>query len=172
MDPRFDYMQDVTRRHFLSQLSMGVGGRALGSLLGQDFARAASVGPDPSLPPNPMAAKPPHFAPRAKRVIYIHMAGSPPQQDLLDFKPKLNELNGQPCPEEMIKGERFAFIRGHPTVLGSPYTFARHGSSGAWVSNLLPHFTQIVDDIPSEPSGKFRWVICQLQHSYRVDWES
>ncbi len=147
MDPGFDYMQDVTRRHFLSRLSTGVGGMALGSLLGQDLARAAPVGPDPSLPPNPMAAKPPHFAPRAKRVIYIHMAGSPPQQDLLDFKPKLNELDGQPCPEEMFQGERFAFIKGHPTVLGSPYTFARHGKSGAWVSSLLPHFTKIVDDI-------------------------
>jgi Protein of unknown function (DUF1501) len=144
MDPRLTHMQDVTRRHFLGRVSMGVGGLALGTLLGQDFATAASADP---LPPNPLAPKPPHFAPRAKRVIYIHMAGSPPQQDLLDYKPKLNELDGQPCPEEMIKGERFAFIKGHPTVLGSPHHFARRGAGGVWVSDLLPHFSQIVDDV-------------------------
>ena len=87
------------------------------------------------------------FAPKAKAVIYLHMSGAPPQHDLFDYKPKLDELNGKPCPEEFIKGERFAFIKGAPKLLGTPYKFEQHGQSGAWISELLPHFAEIVDDL-------------------------
>jgi uncharacterized protein (DUF1501 family) len=83
--------------------------------------------------------------PRAKRVIYLHMEGSPPQHELFDWKPKLSQLDGKPCPAEFLQRERFAFIRGHPKLLGTPYRFAQHGQSGAWVSELLPHLARVVD---------------------------
>ncbi len=76
-------------------------------------------------------------------MIYMHMAGSPSQLDLFDDKPKLRELNGQPCPDSLLKKERFAFIKGVPKMLGSPYTFAKYGQSGAEVTPLLPHFSKM-----------------------------
>jgi hypothetical protein len=75
------------------------------------------------------------------------MSGAPPQQDLFEYKPKLVELHMQPCPDELLKNQRFAFIKGHPKLLGSPYKFRQHGGSGAWVSELLPHFSELVDEV-------------------------
>ena len=89
----------------------------------------------------------PHIAPRAKSVIYLHMSGAPPSLDLFDWKPKLAELHLQPCPESLLEGKRFAFIKGVPRLLGSPYRFERHGQAGAWVSEVLPHFAAIADDV-------------------------
>ena len=88
-----------------------------------------------------------HHAPKAKSIIFLFMAGAPSQLDLFDYKPKLNQYDGQPCPEELIKGERFAFIKGVPKLLGSPHVFGRHGQSGAELSNLLPQLGTVVDDI-------------------------
>ncbi|MBX3361562.1 MAG: DUF1501 domain-containing protein [Phycisphaeraceae bacterium] len=88
----------------------------------------------------------PHFG-ESKRVIYMHMSGSPPQQDLFDYKPRLNELDGQLCPDSLLEKERFAFIKGHPKILGSPYRFARVGKSGMWCSQLLPSFASIADEV-------------------------
>jgi uncharacterized protein (DUF1501 family) len=89
-----------------------------------------------------------HFAPRAKRIIYLFMAGAPSQLDLFDYKPALQKHDGDEIPQEFIpKGERFAFIKGTPRLLGSPYAFARHGQSGAEISELLPHTAKIADDI-------------------------
>src|SRR5215207_8060847 len=96
---------------------------------------------------DPLAPKSPHFPAKAKRVIYIHMAGSPSHLDLFDYKPKLIELNGQPCPESIYKKERFAFIKGVPKMLGTPHKFAKHGQSGAELSQLLPHLATITDEI-------------------------
>jgi hypothetical protein len=128
-----------TRRHFFQQTGFGIGSLALGSLLNANlFAEAAA---------NPMAPKPPQFAPKAKRVIFLFMAGAPSQLDLFDYKSALNKYNGEPVPPELVKGERFAFIKGTPKLLGSPHTFARHGESGAELSNLLPHLATIVDQI-------------------------
>ena len=138
----FANMQSVTRRHFLGQCRIGVGALALGWLLGEGSFAGASQSND-----HPLRSKVPPFAPKAKRVIYLHMAGSPPQQDLFDYKPKLKELDGQPCPENLLEKERFAFIKGHPKILASPYTFKKRGQSGAWVSELMPHFADIVDDV-------------------------
>ena len=143
----------ASRRTFLASAGFSLGSAALASLLGPDArpevgiagrgpASGAGATVDRTGP-----QRPPHFPPRAKRVIYLHMAGSPPQQDLFDYKPKLNELDGKPCPEELIAKERFAFIKGRPNILGSPYAFARHGASGAYVSSLLPHTARIVDDL-------------------------
>ena len=75
------------------------------------------------------------------------MSGSPPQHDLFDYKPKLIEINGQPCPDSFLKGERFAFIKGHPKCLGTPHKFAQHGQSGTWISDLLPNIARHADDI-------------------------
>jgi len=127
-----------TRRHFFQQAGFGIGSLALGSLLNERlFAQVA----------NPLAPKAPHFAPKAKRIIFLFMAGAPSQLDLFDYKPSLNRYDGQPVPQDVIKGERFAFIKGTPKLLGSPHTFARHGQCGAELSNLLPHLATIVDDI-------------------------
>jgi hypothetical protein len=135
-----------TRRQFLQ--STGLGAIALATLLhgdsrGDDGRRDQPGGP----PANPMTPRQPHFAPKAKNVIYLHMSGGPPQQDLFDYKPKLAELHLKPCPDELLKGQRFAFIRGHPKLLGSPYKFSRRGHSGAWVTELLPHLGERVDDL-------------------------
>jgi hypothetical protein len=132
----------LTRRTFFGQAGLGLGAIALGSLLGRDAVGAAA-----KAPVNPMSPKAPPLRARAKNVIYLHMSGAPPALDLFDWKPKLVEMNLQPCPESLFKGERFAFIKGVPKMLGTPHKFARHGRSGAWVSELLPHFLSIVDDV-------------------------
>ncbi len=118
---------------------------ALASLMGEDlFAqrpqRLAPMG-------DPLAPKAPHFAPRAKRVIYLHMAGSPPILDLFDYKPELVRRSGEPCPDSFLKGKRFAFTSGVPSLLGTPRSFAQHGDCGMWVSDALPHLAKITDKI-------------------------
>src|SRR5687768_12748134 len=114
-------LQAITRRHFFGKAAAGIGGLALASLLNEKLlAGGASA-------VNALALKQPHFPAKAKRVVYLHMAGSPSQLDLFDYKPKLNELNGQPCPESIFKKERFAFIKGVPKMLGTPHKFSKHG---------------------------------------------
>ncbi len=125
-----------TRRQFLK--NSGLGAIALAAL-GQRDAAASST--------NPMAPKPPHFAPRAKSVIYLHMSGAPPQHDLFDYKPELVKNHLKTCPDYLLKNQRFAFIKGTPKLLGTPYKFARHGHSGAWVSELLPNLARHADDL-------------------------
>ncbi|MDB5355848.1 MAG: hypothetical protein JWN24_2301 [Phycisphaerales bacterium] len=134
----------ITRRHFFRRCNAGLGAMALASLMGKTGLSAQIAG-SPSQ--NPLTPRPAMLAPKAKRVIYLHMSGAPPQNDLFDYKPKLNELNGTPCPKEIFQGERFAFIKGTPKLLGSPYKFARHGQSGAWVSELLPHTAGVIDEL-------------------------
>jgi hypothetical protein len=133
LHPYLDHMRGVTRRHFLGQCGVGMGAAALSMILGGKAEAAQPILPD--------------FAPKAKNVIFLHWAGSPPQHDLFDYKPVLTELNGQPCPDSLFKKERFAFIKGHPKMLGTPYTFQKYGESAAEISNLLPHFSEIVDDV-------------------------
>jgi hypothetical protein len=132
-------LQQLTRRALLKSAGYGIGSLALGAMMAEE-ARAEA-------PAGPMTPRKPHFAAKAKRVIYLFMAGAPSQIDLFDPKPKLNEFNGQLIPEEFIKGERFAFIKGRPKLLGSPHTFAKYGQSGAEVSSLLPWFQKMVDDV-------------------------
>src|SRR4029079_7845164 len=84
---------------------------------------------------------------KAKRVIYLHMAGSPSQLDLFEHKPELARLSGQDCPQSLLEGKRFAFIRGVPKLLGPQLPFAQHGQSGAWLSSLLPNFASVVDKV-------------------------
>ena len=138
-------LRDITRRHLFSQCGLGIGSIALASLLGE------SASASPSAVANPMAPKPTHFPAKAKNVIYLFMAGGPSQLELFDYKPKLIELNGKPIPDSYIEGKRFAFMdssfKNKSTLLGSRRKFARHGKSGAWVSDMFPHTAGIVDDI-------------------------
>lgn len=149
MDLHLAQLQAITRRHFFGRAATGIGGVALAALANEQLlsGNAGQLLAAPATPTSALAVKPTHFAPKAKRVIYMHMAGSPSQLDLFDDKPKLRELTGQPCPDSLLKKERFAFIKGVPKMLGSPYTFTKHGQSGAEVTPLLPHFCKIVDDV-------------------------
>jgi Protein of unknown function (DUF1501) len=140
-------LQHHTRRLFLKQCVLGLGGMALGSMLpgcaGNDTAMPLQFFD----PKNPFAPRPPHFAPKAKSVIFLHMAGAPSQLELFDYKPDLAKLDGQDCPQSLLEGKRFAFIRGVPKMLGPQATFAQHGESRAWVSNYLPHLSGVVDEL-------------------------
>ena len=141
-------LKAVTRRQFFRNCSTGMGAVALSSMLNPRLgAEETTSEPKPSTPGNPLGVKPPHFAPRAKNIIYLHMAGAPSQLDLFDPKPKLTEFDRQPIPESFTKGERFAFIKGTPKILGSPYKFHRHGESGIVLSELLPGLAKVADDI-------------------------
>lgn len=138
-----------TRRHFLKECAMGFGGLALGSLLqscglGAGSSSSSSIEFDPA---HPLAPKLPMFPGKAKSVIYLHMAGAPSQLELFDYKPELMKLDGQDCPQSLLEGKRFAFIRGVPKMLGPQAQFAQYGQSGAWVSEHLPHFSKIVDEV-------------------------
>lgn len=143
-NPHFDRLAWQTRRHFLRQSSAGLGAIGLAGLLQQE-GRGASVGRDEV--PNPLAAKPPHFAPKAKRVIYIHCTGSPPHLDLFDYKPELVARDGQNCPDSFLKGRSFAFTSGVPKLLGTPRKFSQYGSQGMWMSDAVPHFHELADEI-------------------------
>jgi hypothetical protein len=135
----------IARRHFLSECGVGVGKMALASLLGGSARQ--TLANESGAVANPLFAKPSQFAPRAKAVIHLFMAGAPSQLDLFDHKPKLAELEGQPIPPEVIGGQRYAFIQPNAAVLGPQFKFARHGESGAEISEALPHLATIVDDI-------------------------
>jgi hypothetical protein len=115
---------------------------ALGNMMG-----ACQPKVDANLLQNPLLPKLPHFAAKAKAVIYLHMAGSPSQLELFDYKPDLQKLHGLDCPQSLLEGKTFAFIRGTPKMLGPQGDFKQYGQSGAWVSDYLPHFQNVVDDV-------------------------
>jgi hypothetical protein len=137
-----ELLRASTRRHFFRQAGFGIGGAALTGLL-NDQLSASDSRPDT----NPLAPKAPPLPAKAKSIIYLFMAGAPSQVDLLDPKPTLQKYDGQNVPQELTKGERFAFIKGTPKLLGSPYEFQRCGSSGAEISELLPYLRGVADDI-------------------------
>jgi hypothetical protein len=133
------------RRLFLKQCAAGLGSIALGTLLGRSAgadglsAEGASGGV--------LAPRPPHFAARARQVIYLFMAGAPSQLELFDNKPTLTRYDGQPIPPAVVKDQRYAFIQRNARVLAPRYKFARHGQSGAELSEMLPHLAKVADDI-------------------------
>ena len=131
----------LARRTFLQHGGLSLGALALSSLLRGD-TRAA-----PATPTDPLAPRAPHFAPRAKHIIYLHMVGAPSQLDLFDPKHELQKLHGQLCPNSFIAGKRFAFIRGHPRLFGSRFEFQPRGQSGQMISELLPHLAGVADEI-------------------------
>src|SRR6267378_4592739 len=135
-DPRM-----VTRRWFFQQCGVGLGAIALGQLFRQNgWAAPASL-------TNPLAPKQPPFAAKAKRVIFLFMAGAPSHLEMFDYKPELAKWNGKPPPAELVKGYRAAFINPNATLLGPKFKFTKHGQSGAELSELLPHLAEVVDDI-------------------------
>lgn len=141
-------LQDITRRHFLYNMATGIGGIALGSLIGCSLSGGKNEGLYDGSALNPLALKSPHFPPKAQNVIYLHMAGAPSQLELFDYKPVLHKLNGQDCPQSFLQGKKFAFIKGTPKMLGPVVTdFKQYGKSGAYVSNHLPHFQRVVDEV-------------------------
>jgi hypothetical protein len=127
MHPSIELLRFRTRRYFLRETTLPLAGMFLAS-------RAEE-------------RKQPHHAPRAKAVIYLHMAGSPSQLDLWDFKPELKKYDGVDCPKHLLEGKRFAFIKGVPKLMGPQFAFGQHGQSGAWMSELLPNLARRADDI-------------------------
>src|SRR6266513_4067474 len=136
LDPKL-----ITRRWFFQQCGVGLGTIALGALFHENGWAA------PAALARPLAPKQPHFTAKTKRVIFLFMAGAPSHLELFDYKPALEKWNGKPPPEELVKGYRAAFINPNAALLGPKYKFARHGQSGAELSELLPHLAGVVDDI-------------------------
>ncbi|MBC8065051.1 MAG: DUF1501 domain-containing protein [Chlorobia bacterium] len=135
-----EILKQITRRTLFKQVGFGIGGVALTSLLSQ----ASAFGLDLS---SGQGVRGLHHKPRAKNIIHLFMTGAPSQIDLLDYKPYLNQHHGEVCPPELLQGQNFAFIEKKPKLYGSPHKFAQVGSSRRWVSELLPHFKEIVDDV-------------------------
>ncbi|HVU89930.1 MAG TPA: DUF1501 domain-containing protein [Pirellulales bacterium] len=141
--PRNSQSNLASRRQFFSDCGLSLGGIALAALM-ENQGRAAAPQPPRT---DPLAVRPPHFAPRAKAVIQLFMAGGPSQLELFDNKPKLNELNGQSIPPSYTDGKRFAFIKPDAKLLGCRRKFTRHGQSGNEISELLPHTAALADDL-------------------------
>ncbi len=140
MHPTQDDFQTLTRRHFFGQMGLGLGTAALTTMFPQQTLQAATGG----LPGIP------HFAPKAKRAIYLFMAGAPSQIDLLDHKPKLNELYDTDLPDSVRQGQRLTTMTSGQKrfpLAPSKFKFTQHGQSGAWFSELLPHTAKMADDI-------------------------
>ena len=147
MTPTQLHLLHATRRHFFSQCFVGLGGLALADLLSPTGLHAAPG----SVSERPLAPKRPHFAPKAKRVVYLFMSGAPSQFETWLWRPKLRELDGQATPDSFLDGKRFAFMeqftKQRPKLLGPQRDFRRHGQSGIWVSEVFPHMAGIVDDL-------------------------
>ena len=139
MNPLTEKIQLDTRRHFPSKLWNGPRGWSIGTFVNSEaFALKA--------PQNPLLPRKPHFSEKAKRVIYIHLTGSPPHLDMWDYKPELVKRTDQDCPDEFVKGKMFAFTSGTPKLMGTPRTFKQYGKSGMWMSDAIPNFHEHADD--------------------------
>ena len=131
-----------TRRNFLTGSGVGLGSIALADMLAQDAGAADSQ--------DHGVLGEPHFAPQAKRIIYLFMSGAPSQLDLLDYKPLLNKRTGEQLPESVRGTQRLTGMSGNQSsipLVGSPFKFTQHGQAGAWFSELLPHTASIADDL-------------------------
>jgi uncharacterized protein (DUF1501 family) len=150
--PRLNYNQEMeieakkllTRRHFFRDCGVGLGAIALASLLGEDKVFGATSSPKIV---DPLAPRAPHFLPRAKRVIYLFMAGAPSQLDMFDYKPTLAKYDGHPVPAELVKDQQYAFIPRDAALFATTLKFSKHGQCGAELSEVLPHLGEVVDDI-------------------------
>src|ERR1700730_10913677 len=143
MHPHHERLRHLTRRHFFKESQAGLGAIALASLLAKDAPADSDVGKVE----NPLAPKKPPFAPKAKRVIYLHLTGSPPHLDLFDYKPELVKRTGQDCPDAFVKGKMFAFTTGMPKLLGTPRKFEQKGKGGVWMSDAIPHLQTVADEL-------------------------
>ena len=140
----------MTRRHFFGLNAAGLGTAALASLLGKDLmADTSATGPATQSATGGLPGLP-HFAPKAKRVIWLFQSGGPSQMDLFDYKPQLDKLRGNDLPDSIRKGQRLTGMTATQDrfpVVPSLFKFAQHGQSGAWVSALMPHTAKIVDEL-------------------------
>lgn len=136
MNPLTENLQNRTRRYFLRDSAMGLGALATASLLDEGPALGASL-----------SLGQPHFTPKAKRVIYLHMTGSPPNLDLFDYKPELIKRHGEDCPQSFLDGREFAFTSGTPTLLGTPQKFEQVDKTGSWMSAALPNLKKVSDEM-------------------------
>jgi hypothetical protein len=139
MNPALEHLQLKTRRYFLQHGACGLGALAMHQLMGGTPAHAEG-----SLE---QVQRMPHFQPRAKRVIYLHMTGSPPNLDLYDYKPELVRRHGEDCPSSFLAGKEFAFTSGTPTLLGTPQKFQQVGAAGTWMSEAIPHLHGVADEM-------------------------
>src|SRR5213593_1700256 len=138
-----NFVKQITRRHFFGA-STGLGGIALASLLNPKLLAGAKTAGVPGLPGLP------HFAPKAKHVIYLHQSGAPSQIELFDYKPQLKKLHGSELPDSVRRGQRITgMTSGQDSfpVAAPIFDFKRQGKSGVWLSELLPWTGKIVDDI-------------------------
>jgi Protein of unknown function (DUF1501) len=140
MPPSYERLALQTRRHFLRDGVLSLGGLALAGLLAESTPGATTSA-------SPLDPRKPHFPAKAKNVIFVHLSGAPPHLDMFDYKPELVKRNDQPCPDSLLKGQRFAFTSGVPKLLGTPQKFSQRGTSGAWVSDVLPGIAGIADDL-------------------------
>jgi len=129
-------LQHQTRRQFLGH----AGQLSLGAIAMHAMEAEATTA-------NPLAARQPHFPAKAKRVIYLHMSGAPPHLDIFDYKPELVKRDGQDCPDSVLKGRTFAFTSGVPKLMGTPRTFKQYGKAGLWMSDAVPNFQTIADEV-------------------------
>ena len=130
----------LSRRQFFRSAAFGIGGLALSNLIScADPAHRSNILQN--------EVKQIYNLPKAKQVIFLHMAGAPSQLELFDYKPELYKLDGKPCPPSFIEGKRFAFIKGVPDMLGPQFDFKQYGNTGSWVSEMLPEFSQQVDNV-------------------------
>ncbi|MEM9019229.1 MAG: DUF1501 domain-containing protein [Planctomycetota bacterium] len=140
---QYQQMERVSRRQFLGQVSMGLGAMALGNLMGAERAMASAA-----MSPTRGVVNPLHFAPKAKRVIFLCMAGGPSHLETFDYKPKLADMDGQPMPEAFTRGQPLAQLQGKPLkCLGPQKAFNPHGENGTMISDWLPHIAGCADDI-------------------------
>ena len=145
MQTHHDRALALTRRQFFARTATGIGALALSSLLNEHTAMGASASTGV-----PGILSQPHFAPRAKRIIYLFMQGGPSQMDLFDHKPGLARRHGEELPDSIRQGQRITGMTAKQSslpVAPSPFKFAQHGRCGAWVSELLPHTGAAADDL-------------------------
>ena len=140
MHPQLELLQTQTRRNFLKTGSLGIGAAALSSLMGDSAPAKTKID-------NPLAPRPAPLPAKAKRVIYLHMTGSPPNLDLFDYKPQLVKHSGEDCPAEYLEGKTFAFTKGVPKLLGTPRKFSQYGEGGIWMSDAIPHLSNVADEL-------------------------
>ncbi|MBX9790112.1 MAG: DUF1501 domain-containing protein [Pirellulales bacterium] len=150
MDPRQEFVRDLTRRHFFAQGGNLLGGAALASLVGPSLwgglARGATLNSGESTVPRELT----HFAPKARHVIYLHMVGGPAQMDLYDYKPVMGDWYDKDLPDSVRMGQRLTTMTSGQArfpIAPSKFKFAQHGRSGMWVSELLPYTARMVDDM-------------------------
>src|SRR3954465_7965791 len=150
MDPIQEHPLHVTRREFFGRSACGLGTAALASLMNREgivLGATDTAGIESRV--GGLAGLP-HFPPRAKHVIYLFQNGAPTHVELFDYKPLLKQMHGKPVPESFLGGRRFSTMTGNPQgklMLAPVEPFRRHGKSGAWVSNFMPHTASIADEL-------------------------